>query len=132
MTILYDSTLNGITLNGITLYGIKNCDTIKKARRWLDDNDVKYHFHDYRKDGLTLQQLQGWTEELDWEQLLNKRGTTWRNLPEAQKQSINKDRALTLMVEYPAMIKRPLLDTGTEKHLGFKPDLYKQIFAPIT
>ena len=120
------------TPNGITLYGISNCDTIKKARRWLGDHGIEYRFHDYRKDGLSLQQLQNWSEELDWEQLLNKRGTTWRQLPEEQKASINKDQALTLMVEYPAMIKRPLLETGTEKHLGFKPNLYKQIFAPIT
>ena len=116
----------------ITLYGISNCDTIKKARRWLNDNNVEYCFHDYRKDGLTLEQLQSWSEELDWELLLNKRGTTWRKLPEEQKQSIDKDSALALMVEQPAMIKRPLLDTGQEKHLGFKPDLYKSIFAPIT
>ncbi|AMO55434.1 ArsC family transcriptional regulator [Endozoicomonas montiporae] len=120
------------TLHGITLYGISNCDTIKKARRWLNDNGIEYRFHDYRKDGLTLQQLQNWSEELDWEELLNKRGTTWRKLPEEQKEGINKDQALCLMLEHPAMIKRPLLDTGSEKHLGFKPDLYKQIFAPIT
>lgn len=116
----------------ITIYGLSNCDTIKKARRWLSDNGIEYRFHDYRRDGLTQEQLQSWVQELDWELLLNKRGTTWRNLPEKQKQNINKTSALALMVEHPAMIKRPLLDTGEEKHLGFKPDLYKKIFAPIT
>ena len=116
----------------VTLYGIKNCDTIKKARRWLENADIDYHFHDYRKDGLTAEQLEQWTRELGWESLLNRRGTTWRKLPDKQKSSIDATSALALMLEQPGMIKRPLLDTGNSKLLGFSEDLYKTTFAPIT
>ena len=115
-----------------TLYGISNCDTIKKARRWLTDNGIEYRFHDYRKDGLALEQLQRWSDSLGWESLLNKRGTTWRNLSDDQKQSIDLVSALNLMVQFPAMIKRPLLETEEKAYLGFTQNLYKSIFGPIT
>ena len=111
-----------------TLYGINNCDTIKKAKRWLDQANVPYRFHDYRKDGLELTQLREWAAQLGWEQLLNRRGTTWRNLDEAHKSAINEERAIDLMLTYPALIKRPLLDTGNQLVLGFDPDRYQQIF----
>lgn len=104
----------------ICLYGIKNCDTIKKARSWLESNGVAYRFHDYRVDGLERGQLQAWADELGWEALLNKRGTTWRNQPDTIRNSIDEASAIRLMLEHPAMIKRPLLDTGTLRHLGFK------------
>jgi Spx/MgsR family transcriptional regulator len=104
----------------ICLYGIKNCDTIKKARNWLESNGIDYRFHDYRADGLERAQLEAWAQELGWEALLNKRGTTWRAQPDAVKDNIDAASAITLMLQQPAMIKRPLLDTGPARHLGFK------------
>ncbi|KEI70987.1 ArsC family reductase [Endozoicomonas elysicola] len=108
----------------LTLYGIPNCDTIKKARRWLESNGIEYRFYDYRKDGLEKSMLEAWTKELGWEALLNRRGTTWRKLPEEEKPAINAERAISLMLEQPAMIKRPLLDTGNQKLLGFSEQEY--------
>ena len=111
-----------------TLYGISNCDTIKKARKWLEANDVDYQFHDYRKDGLETKQLKQWTKELGWEALLNRRGTTWRKLPESERENVNEKSAISLMLEYPAMIKRPLLDTGKTRIVGFKEQEYSDLF----
>ena len=108
----------------ITLYGIPNCDTIKKAKKWLESNDVAYQFHDFRKDGLTQEQLTDWANELGWETLLNKRGTTWRQQPDDVKNMINEASAITLMLEHPAMIKRPVLDTGISRKVGFKDTEY--------
>jgi len=112
----------------ITLYGISNCDTIKKAKRWLDAHAIDYQFHDYRKQGLTRQQLEVWAEELGWEALLNRRGTTWRSLPDEQKQRIDRELAITLMLEQPAMIKRPLLDLCSSRKLGFSEADYQSYF----
>ncbi len=112
----------------ITIYGIPNCDTIKKARRWLNNADIDHRFHDYRKDGLDEQTLRQWSDELGWEQLLNRRGTTWRKLPDEQKTTINEALAIQLMLEQPAMIKRPLLDHNGQKTLGFSELTYKEIF----
>jgi len=111
------------------MYGIKNCDTIKKARKWLDANGVAYQFHDYRGDGLDEAQLTGWVKELGWEALLNKRGTTWRGLPDEVKNSIDEASAIQVMLENPAAIKRPLLDTGSQRQLGFKAAEYEALFA---
>ena len=111
-----------------TLYGIKNCDTIKKSRKWLEQNNIEYQFHDYRKEGLSADQLKQWCEELGWENLLNKRGTTWRKLPEETKQSIDLKAAIAIMLEQPAIIKRPLLHTGKTKLLGFNEEQYSEIF----
>jgi Spx/MgsR family transcriptional regulator len=111
-----------------TLYGIKNCDTIRKARRWLDDNDVDYSFHDVRTDGLDKQMLQGWEKQLGWEQLLNRRGTTWRGLPNAVRDNVNRTSAVQIMLEHPAIIKRPLLVVGKKLYLGFSTDNYREIF----
>lgn len=111
-----------------TLFGIKNCDTIKKARNWLSEHDIEFQFHDYRIDGLERVQLEAWCKELGWEQLLNRRGTTWRKLPEEIKDSIDESSAIKLMLDQPAMIKRPLLDTGTQRLLGFKAAEYEHIF----
>jgi Spx/MgsR family transcriptional regulator len=113
----------------ITLYGIPNCDTIKKARQWLDAHKINYRFHDYRKDGITAAQLKTWAAELGWEALLNRRGTTWRKLSETEREGINKTRAIALMAAQPAMIKRPLLDTGTHKLLGYDPDEYNKLLG---
>ncbi|MFT6917061.1 MAG: arsenate reductase [Motiliproteus sp.] len=112
----------------IRLYGISNCDTIKKAKRWLDARQIEYQFHDYRKQGLERQQLETWVDELGWEALLNRRGTTWRKLPDASKDTIDRDQAITLMLEQPAMIKRPLLDLGDSRKLGFTDADYQTYF----
>lgn len=103
----------------VTLYGIPNCDTVKKARRWLDDAGVAYHFHDFRKDGLDAPLLQGWIDELGWEKLLNKAGTTFRKLPEDQKTGLDAAKAKALMLDQPAMIKRPVLDAKGARSVGF-------------
>ena len=113
----------------ITLYGISNCDTIKKARRWLDGAGIDYRFHDYRKDGLAAEQLSRWCDELGWEALLNRRGTSWRQLPESLRDGIDRARAEQLMLAQPALIKRPLLDLGSGRKLGFKEADYQTYFA---
>ncbi|MBE0363294.1 arsenate reductase [Pseudoalteromonas ulvae UL12] len=111
------------------MYGIANCDTIKKAKKWLDSQNVSYQFHDYRKQGLTAELLQTFEAQLGWEQLVNKRGTTYRALTDEQKAGLNKDTALALLLEHPAMIKRPLLVHQEHMHLGFKAEQYQEIFA---
>lgn len=113
----------------ITLYGIPNCDTIKKAKKWLEANSVEYRFHDFRKDGLEAEQLKGWADEQGWELLLNKRGTTWRQQPDEVKNSIDEASALALMLEQPAMIKRPVLDTGSQRKVGFKDSEYAELLG---
>lgn len=113
----------------VTLYGIPNCDAVKKARRWLEGAGVAYHFHDYRKDGLQQDTLVQWVDELGWEMLLNRRGSTWRKLPEKEKLAINAERAITLMLEQPTMIKRPLLDMGGQKLLGFSEEQYSNLLS---
>jgi Spx/MgsR family transcriptional regulator len=113
----------------ITVYGIPNCDTIKKARKWLEANGYEYNFHDFRKDGLEEQQLKSWVEELGWEVLLNKRGTTWRQQSDEVKQNIDEASAIALMLEHPAMIKRPVLDTGSCRKVGFKDTEYAELLG---
>ncbi|WP_421198998.1 ArsC family reductase [Aeromonas enteropelogenes] len=114
----------------VVLYGIspKNCDTIKKARKWLDEAGVDYRFHDHRADGLDPAALDGWLTKLGWEALLNTRGTTFRALPEEEKQGLDNDKARALLLAHPAMIKRPLLDCDGELTLGFKADHYQSLF----
>lgn len=112
-----------------TLFGIKNCDTVKKARKWLEQNQISYTFHDYRNDGLELDWLHTTESKLGWEQLLNKRGTTFRQLTDEQKAELNKDKALALLCEFPAMIKRPVLIHENGYHLGFKPEQYSDVFG---
>ncbi|WP_343861969.1 ArsC family reductase [Aliiglaciecola litoralis] len=112
-----------------TLYGIKNCDTIKKAKKWLETHSIEYHFHDYRVDGLDPQWLKTTEANLGWDKLLNQRGTTFRQLSDVQKSDLNTEKALALMLEAPAMIKRPVLIHADNYYLGFKPDQYQQIFA---
>jgi Spx/MgsR family transcriptional regulator len=111
-----------------TLYGISNCDTVRKARRWLDAHNVDYRFHDVRKDGLERKTLHGWVTELGWESLLNRRGTTWRSLPQAVRDDINAQTAEKIMLEYPASIKRPLLAHDDRLFLGFKETEYSALF----
>lgn len=113
----------------ITLYGIKNCDSIKKAKKWLESNQIEYRFHDYRSDGIDSDLLALFLETQSWEVLLNKRGTTWRAQSDAVKNNIDQQSAIALMLEHPAMIKRPVLITPTTVEVGFKTDLYQDIFA---
>lgn len=111
-----------------TLYGIKNCDTIKKARAWLTANNIDYTFHDYRQDGLDTSWLEQAEHALGWELMLNKRGTTFRQLTDEKKQGVDKAAALALMLEYPAMIKRPILIHNEKYSIGFKTDQYVEVF----
>lgn len=115
----------------VTLYGIKNCDTIKKARKWLTDQAVDYRFHDYRADGIDRELLDFFLQSQDWQVLLNKRGTTWRQQSDQVKENIDKDSAIELMLAHPAMIKRPVLCTPDTVLVGFKADQYQTIFASI-
>ena len=112
----------------VTMHGIKNCDTIKKARKWLEGNDIEYHFHDFRVDGIDKKMINTWLKDVEWEVLLNTRGTTWRKLPEAQREGINKTKAVTLMLENPAIVKRPVLTIKDKCHVGFKADEYAALF----
>jgi arsenate reductase len=109
----------------ITIYGIRNCDTMKKARGWLDGHGVEYAFHDYKSAGIDRARLERWCKTVGWETLLNRAGTTFRKLPEEDKHGLDADKAIALMLEQPSMIKRPVLDLGDGKLLvGFKPDAY--------
>jgi arsenate reductase len=114
----------------VTIYGIRNCDTMKKARAWLDARGVAYAFHDYAKAGITRGQLARWASDVGWERLLNRAGTTFRGLPDAAKQDLTEDKALDLMVAKPSMIKRPVLaiDDGRSERLlvGFASDAYAE------
>ena len=109
----------------ITIYGIKNCDTMKKARAWLDKRGVKYVFHDYKTAGIERERLERWTKKLGWEILLNRAGTTFRKLPDTEKNGVTETKAITLMLKQPSMIKRPVLDVGGKLVVGFKPDVYQ-------
>lgn len=116
----------------ITLYGIKNCDTVKKARKWLDDHSVDYQFHDFRADGLDEDAVRGWLEELGWENLVNRRSTSWKALDESTRQNMDAQSALAAILEQPTLIKRPLLDTGHERFTGFSAANYQKIFNQHT
>ncbi|MDH5352943.1 MAG: ArsC family reductase [Gammaproteobacteria bacterium] len=115
--------------DSVTIYGIANCDTIKKAKNWLDKEGVEYVFHDYRKQGLNIDQLEAWVGELGWESLLNKRGTTWRKLPDEVKGNVDRASAIKIMLENPSIIKRPLLDKNNQLATGFSDSLYRELFA---
>ncbi|WP_298610657.1 ArsC family reductase [uncultured Thiothrix sp.] len=112
----------------IIVYGISNCDTVRKACQWLDERAIAYEFHDFRKDGLNPVQLRAWVDELGWEQFINRRGTTWRNLPETTRNNMNETLALAVMEDQPSIIKRPLLDLGSRRILGFDPEEWKNLF----
>ncbi len=112
-----------------TLYGIKNCDTVKKAKTWLESHQVDFTFHDFRVDGLSEKAVKAWIQELGLEVLINKRSTTWKGLDEASKDGLNERTALELILAQPTLIKRPLLDTGSERLVGFKADTYSSLFS---
>ena len=109
------------------LYGIKNCDTMKKARTWLDDHGVAYDFHDYKVSGVDPDDLKRWVNALGWEVLLNRAGTTFRKLPDADKEGLTEAKAIKLMLAQPSMIKRPVLERGKTLLVGFKPEAYQQL-----
>jgi Spx/MgsR family transcriptional regulator len=114
-----------------TLYGISNCDAVKKSRRWLLQNNITYTFHDYRKDGLDLALIQTFLKSITWTELLNKRSTSYRQLTDLQKETLNEENAIALFIEFPTLIKRPLLIKEHHSQLGFKADTYKTIFANV-
>ena len=110
----------------ITMYGITTCDTIRKARVWLESQGVAYRFHDYRAEGIEAEKLNGWVGKVGWEKLLNKGSTTFRELPEADKATLDEKKAKKLMLAKPTMIKRPVLEVGDRILVGFKPDVYEE------
>lgn len=112
-----------------TMYGIKNCDTIKKARAWLDSNAVAYGFHDYKTAGIDEARLYRWSKSVGWEILLNRAGSTFRKLPEADKANLTEDKAIALMLANPSMIKRPVLEREGALIVGFTPDRYAAAFG---
>ena len=112
----------------IKIYGIPNCDTMKKARKWLDNNGVEYEFHDYKKLGVPEKELKRWVKDAGWETVLNKRGTTWRKLDDDTKNNIDEASAIRIMLENPSIIKRPVLESGNSLLIGFKETDYQQLF----
>lgn len=116
-------------MSDLTLYGIKNCDTMKKARRWLDEQGLTYQFHDYKSAGIDQAHLEHWCNEHGWEKILNRAGTTFRKLDDASKADLDQAKAIQLMLAQPSMIKRPILDLGERTVVAFKPELYADAFA---
>ncbi len=113
----------------VTLYGIPNCDTVKKARDWLSARGVDCAFHDFKKAGLDRKTVAGWVKEFGWEIVLNRAGTTFRKLPEADRADLGAEKAIALMLAQPSMVKRPVLDLGGRRIVGFKPEIYETAFA---
>ena len=114
---------------GVTIYGIKACDTMKKARTWLEQHGVDYSFHDYKAAGIDRAHLEAWIKAVGWEMVLNRAGTTFRKLPEADREGLNEAKAIKLMLAQPSMIKRPVLDVGGLLIVGFKPAEYEAAFG---
>jgi len=111
-----------------TIHGIRNCDTMKKAFAWLDRHKVEYVFHDYKKQGIDKARLEDWVKQAGWETLLNRAGTTFRKLPDADKERLTEKKAIALMLAQPSMIKRPVLERKGRITVGFKPDAYARLF----
>ena len=112
----------------ITLHGIKNCDSCRKARQWLDEHKIEYHFNDVREDGISIQMLERWGGRIDWLKLLNKKSTTWRQLPDDEKDDLDKSRALAMILKHPTLLKRPLLECDQFIAVGFRADTYHDSF----
>ena len=112
-----------------TLFGIKNCDTVKKARKWLEARGIDYHFHDFRADGLKQTQVKNWVTELGWEKLVNKRSTTWKQLDVGVRERLDDASVVPIILENPTLIKRPVLDTGDSRHVGFTASRYHILFS---
>jgi len=116
-------------IKSVTIYGIKNCDTMKKARSWLDERGVAYAFHDYKTAGIERDMLEGWAREIGWEMLLNRSGRTFRALPEKNRAGLTDKKAIALMAAQPSMIKRPVLDVDGRLLVGFVPEEYAKVLA---
>lgn len=116
-------------MSTLTLYGIRSCDTMRKARKWLDEQGKSYDFHDYKSAGIDQARLEQWCNEHGWETLLNRAGTTFRRLDDASKADLEQTKAIALMLAQPSMIKRPVLDLGDRTLVGFKAELYQSAFA---
>lgn len=114
----------------MTMYGIKNCDTVKKARAWLDAHGIAYTFHDYKNAGIDRPRLEHWCDHVGWDTLCNRAGTTFRKLPEAEKAALTRDRAIDLMLASPSLIKRPVLEIDGRLLVGFTPESYAAWVAP--
>ena len=112
-----------------TIYGIKNCDTMKKARTWLDEHDAAYDFHDYKASGIDRAHLEAWIDKAGWETVLNRAGTTFRKLPDAERENLTREKAIALMLAQPSMIKRPVLEHGGTLLIGCKPEAYAAEFG---
>ncbi len=115
-------------VKSVTIYGIKSCDTMKKARSWLDAHKIAYGFHDYKAEGIDRKRLEAWAGKAGWEVLLNRAGTTFRKLPESDKEDVTQKKAISLMLAQPSMIKRPVLDVDGKLLVGFKPAEYEKMF----
>jgi arsenate reductase len=113
----------------VLIYGIKNCDTMKKARAWLDERGLEYAVHDYKSAGIDRGKLEGWAKEVGWERLLNRGGTTFRKLPDKDKEGLTEPKAIKLMLAQPSLIKRPVLEAGERLLVGFKPEQYESVLA---
>ncbi|MBL8707601.1 MAG: ArsC family reductase [Rhodospirillaceae bacterium] len=113
----------------VTIHGIRNCDTMKKAMAWLDAHAIAYAFHDYKLLGVERKVLESWCDELGWETLLNRAGTTFRKLPEQARMALDRNKAVALMLAQPSMVKRPVLDLGGRRLVGFKPEVYRAALA---
>ena len=111
-----------------TLYGIKSCDSCRKARKWLDGHKISYRFHDVREDGLDIQMLERWSTRIDWHKLLNTRSTTWRQLPDKERDGMSKDRAMATMLKYPTLVKRPVMESEEFLSVGFSANNYQDYF----
>lgn len=114
------------------VYGIPNCDTVKKARRWLDERNVSYVFHDFKKEGVTAEKLQQWSDSIGWETLLNRKGTTWRQLPEEDKADVDGNKAIALMQKNTSLIKRPVVESKSGISTGFDESRFAQILLSYT
>ena len=112
-----------------TIYGIKNCDTMKRARAWLEAHKIAHSFHDYKTAGIDKPTLEGWAKKVGWDLLLNRAGTTFKKLPDADKQDLTEKKAIALMLAQPSMIKRPVLEAKGKLTVGFKPEEYKNLFG---
>jgi Spx/MgsR family transcriptional regulator len=110
------------------IYGISNCDTVKKAKNWLDSHNIDYNFHDFRKDGINKYIINGWLNTVAWDKILNKRSTSWRNLDASTQQAVNATNVVDLLVENPTLIKRPVMDVNDIITVGFNSDTYQGIF----
>lgn len=115
----------------LKIYGINSCDSCRKAMKWLEQNSHEFRFHDIREDGLDIQTLERWSKRIGWEKLLNTRSLTWRKIPEVDRGDITQSRALSMMLEHPTLVKRPVLEHRKFIAVGYSPDDYRQIFSKL-